>query len=126
MNTWPDLLNGSLNYTAIALYALKRIPAEVVMQLRTGQRYDDVCSAAIVAAVEAFVMQDPDFRTAYNRAQRHIYAALKAEGYRRQSQRHGTAMQYQCHESPFSLVRKENGLTNQEVRAIIEMSGEAG
>lgn len=125
MQTWPDLVNGSLNYTAIALYALKRIPAEVVRQLRAGQRYDDVRASAIVAAVEAFVMKDPDFRTAYNRAQRHIYAALKAEGYRRQSQRHGTAMQYQCHEIPYALLRAD-GLTNQTVRAIIEMSGEAG
>lgn len=120
-----DLIAGNLDYTAIALYALKRVPAEVVWQLQQGRRWDDVRAAAIVAAVEAYVEQDADFRTAYNRAQRHIYAALKAEGYRRQSKRHGTAMQYQCHEVPYALVR-DYGLTTPEARGIIELSGEAG
>ena len=57
-----------------------------------------------LAAVDRYDSNDPDFRTAYTRAQRGIYAALKAEGFHRQSSRHGTAMQYQRHEMPVGLV----------------------
>ena len=98
------LQRDKLNYTAIAVYALDRLPIELRMQLHDSGRWLDILAHVQLAAVESYVAMDKDFRTAYNRAQRQIYAALKAEGYRRQSQRHGAAMQYQRHEMPIGLV----------------------
>lgn len=98
MNAFPVLKHKDLNYTAIAFYALKRLPLELKTILRERGSMQDVLHWCFVAAVEAEVY-DYDFRQTYNAAQRYVYLALKAEGFRRQSKKHGSAMQYQNNES---------------------------
>lgn len=99
-----SLVRDQLDYTAIAVYALRRLPVELRMQLHRRDSWHDILAHMQLSAVESYVACDPDFRTAYNRAQRQLYAALKAEGFRRLSKRHSPAMQYQRHEIPFDSI----------------------
>jgi hypothetical protein len=98
MSAFPNLKRGEMNYTAIAFYALKRLPEELKTMCRERGAWQDVLCWCFVAAVEGEVNRY-DFKQTYNAAQRYIYLALKAEGFHRQSQKHGRAMQYQNRES---------------------------
>jgi len=100
---YPDLSYGKLNYTAIAFAKLKYLPFELRVILRESGRWEDIVAWAAVAAVESLQLKE-SFRLAGNRANRYIYLALKAEGFHRQSKKHGPAMQYQRKEIPVAYV----------------------
>lgn len=103
----PDLVREKLNYTAIALSALRRLPPTLCRFLRDREAWVDVVAWAMVGAVEGYV-NHWDFRDTYNAAQRYIYRALKAEGFRRQSrEKNGSAMQYQRHELRYSQINDD-------------------
>lgn len=107
------LQHEDTNYAAIALHALKRLPATLREMLRESGELDDVISWALVAAVEGY-QEGWDFRETYNATQRYIYLALKAAGFRRQSrEKHGSAMPYYRREisvSPDELQQLGGGL----------------
>jgi len=93
------LEGNGINYVAVALHALKRLPPELREMLRARGDWEDVVAWALVAAVEGW-RRGYDFRATYNAAQRYIYCALRAAGFRRLSRKHGSAMMYVCDETP--------------------------
>jgi len=105
---YPDLCDGNgLNYTGTAFSALQRLPFELREMLKERGAWPDVIAWAFVAAVEGHC-SGWDFRETYNAAQRYIYVALKAEGFRRESRkRGGSAMMYIRREVPFTKTRRE-------------------
>jgi hypothetical protein len=80
---YPDLTDGGdLNYTAIALSALRRVPVELRMHMQQAGTWQDIVCWASVAAVEGWV-EGYDARDCYNAAQRYIYRGLRNDGYSR-------------------------------------------
>ena len=112
-DVFDTLQRGNTNYATIALHALKRLPTTLREMLRESGELDDVISWALVAAVEGY-QEGWDFRETYNAAQRYIYLALKAAGFRRQSRaKSGPAMPYYRREisvSPDELQQLGGGL----------------
>lgn len=82
---FPDLYasNHQVNYTAVALSALRRLPYGLRARLHDLHLWQDVRGAALVAAVESWSLEE-GFRDSYNRAQREIYHALRDEGFKRE------------------------------------------
>lgn len=108
---YPDLKNEKINYTAVAMYSLKRLPRELVEQLKHAGRWEDVVAWAGVAAVEGH-KNGWDFKTTYNAAQRAIYHGLKAEGYRKDR---GENFQYRVKEVAFAAVQDDEILAQIEI-----------
>ena len=109
IDRYPDVLAPWGSYTATAFYALKRLPRGLVRQLHRNERWDDIRAWVFVAVLEARE-QGLDWRGTYNLAQRKIYQALKAEGYKR-STIPGLRGMYVRHEIP---------VTEEEMRLIVE------
>lgn len=109
MKRQPDLVRADrpgLNYTAVALYALRRLPPALREELRRTGEWEDIVAWAMVAAVEGW-RQGWDFRTTYNAAGRYIYHALRSAAYRRGSrERYGSKMPYLRKEYPCDLAEE--------------------
>lgn len=90
---FPSLERDGINYTAVAMHALKRLPRELREMLQARGAWEDVVRWAGVAAVEGW-RNGWDFRTTYNTAQRYIYRALAAEGFKRLSRERDPRMMY--------------------------------
>lgn len=84
---YPPLVVGQTDYTATAFSALRRIPPALRSALQRSQRWEDVVAWAFVAAWEGF-KENWTRKEVYNAAQRYIYHALKAMGYRRVQNRY--------------------------------------
>lgn len=79
-----DLQGNNINYTAVALSALRRVPAGLRKALQEQGEWGDIIRWAMVGAVEGYSL-GLSARETYNAAQRYIYQGLKAAGYRRPS-----------------------------------------
>jgi len=78
----PSLKGEQMDYTAVCLSALNRVPRWLRRTLAKEGGWYDVRMWAFTAAVEAH-FHKLNCKDAYNLAQQYIYAALKAEGWRR-------------------------------------------
>lgn len=103
---------GKLNYTAIALSALRRLPPQLVYQLKEAGEWQDILHWCNVAAVES-INEEYDLKQCYNAAQRQIYQGLKNAWYKRQSKKHGSAMQYQNHHISYESIQDDDMLLHQ-------------
>lgn len=80
----PEIIStdGSIDYTAVALHALKRLPRVVRDDLYGAGLWEDVLQTALMIAVTSARLGE-DFKATYNRAQREYYLLLKAHGFAR-------------------------------------------
>lgn len=87
------IATGSINYTAIAFSALRYLPPELQDTLRSCGQWVDILQSCRESAWESYQNGD-SLKEAGNRANRAIYGAMKALGWRRKSTRRDKTGRY--------------------------------